>query len=385
MTQRPHPTRTALTIAARAVVTPEAMLTPGWVRVEDRRIVAVGSGAQPPALDTLDLGPAVLAPGFVDMHVHGGGGASFADGPDAARTVLATHLSRGTTSMVASLVTDTVERLVAQVSALGPLVAAGELVGTHLEGPWLSAAYCGAHDPRLLRDATPEDVEALLAAGEGTVRMVTLATERPGGLAAAARLTAQGVLVAVGHSDATYDEAHEAIDAGVRVATHLFNAERPIHQREPGLIPALLEREETSVELIADGVHVHPALVRQAARAKPGKHALISDAMAAAGGGDGSYRMGWLPVEVRDGVARLVAGDAIAGSTLTLDRAVRWAVADAGLELLDAVRAAATTPADLLGRADLGRIAPGARADLVVLDAELEVVRVMREGRWVVG
>ena len=390
-----EPTITEQTITAGAVVTPESVHSPGWVRVREGRIAAVGAGAPPPdaaapdtpatAPDTLDLGPAILAPGFVDQHAPGGGGVSVADGPDAARAVLATHLAHGTTSMVASLTTDTIAHLTGQVAALAPLVAAGELVGTHLEGPWLAGAHCGAHDPHLLVDPTPQDVDALLAAGEGTVAMVTLATERAGGLAAVRQLAAERVLVAVGHSDATYAEAHAAIDAGVRVATHLFNSERAIHQREPGLILALLEREETFVELIADGVHVHPAILRHAARAKPGRHALISDAMAAAGSGDGTYRLGPLTVEVRDGVARLISGGAIAGSTLTLDRAVRVAVSSVGLDLVDAVRAASTTPADILGRPDLGRIAPGARADLVALDADLRVLRVMRQGRWVMG
>ncbi len=383
MTEPPAPTRTAPTITAGTVVTPEGALSPGWVRIAQGRIAAVGAGESPDPR-VIDLGPMVLAPGFVDLHAHGGGGASFTQGPQAARTVLATHLAHGTTSMMASLVTDTIEHLAEQIAALAPLVTAGELVGIHLEGPWLAGAHCGAHDPHLLRDPTPADVDVLLAAGKGSVRMVTLATERAGGLAAVAQLAGQGVLVAIGHSDATYAEAHAAVDAGVRVATHLFNAQRPIHQREPGLILALLEREEVHIELIADGVHVHPALVRHAARAKPGRHALISDAMAAAGIGDGSYRLGSLPVDVRDGVARLVCGGAIAGSTLTLDRAVRVAVSEAGHSLAEAVRATATTPADVLGRPDLGRIAPGARADLVALDSELQVRRVMRAGRWVV-
>ncbi|QGF23445.1 N-acetylglucosamine-6-phosphate deacetylase [Raineyella fluvialis] len=377
---------TATVLRATRVLTPDPV-DDGWVRVEGERVVGVGSGPVPAAAaqdaDVVDLGDRLLVPGFVDIHAHGGGGAAYTDGVDAARTVVAAHLAHGTTSAMASLVTDAVPVLEDQVRALVPLVRAGELLGIHLEGPWLSELHCGAHDPDLLRDPMRHDIDTLLAAGEGTVRMVTLAIERLGGLAAVRHLAEAGVIVAPGHSHATYAEANLAIDEGARVATHLFNAERPIHHREPGLVVALLERPEVTVELIADGVHLHPAMVGDIARIKRGRFVLVTDAMAAAGSEDGDYELGPLKVEVRGGVARLAHGGAIAGSTLTLDRAVRFCVERAGIDLVDAVRAATLTPATVIGRDDIGRIAPGAYADLVVLRPDLTVEAVHRHGRRV--
>lgn len=365
----------------------ERLLTPdtverGWVRVAGERIVDVGTGPTPEG-DLVELGDSLLVPGFVDLHAHGGGGAAYTGGFAAARTVLATHLAHGTTSAMASLVTDAISVLERQVRALVPLVHSGELLGIHLEGPWLSELHCGAHDPDLLGDPTPQDLHTLLAAGDGTIRMVTLAIERPGGLAAVRRLVAAGVIVAPGHSHATYAEANDAIDAGASVATHLFNAERAIDHREPGLVVALLERPEVTVEVIADGIHLHPAVIRDVARLKPRRFVLVTDAMAAAGSGDGDYMLGPLAVEVRDGVARVAGSSTIAGSTLTLDRAVRFCVERAGIDLVDAIRAATLTPAAVLGRADIGRIEPGVYADLAVLGTDLSVEAVYRHGQRV--
>lgn len=387
---------------AARVLTPEP-LEDAWVRVEGERIVEVGTGPAPTgavgtggsggsagaadvsggSVEVVDLGDRLLVPGFVDIHAHGGGGAAYTDGPEAARTALATHLAHGTTSAMASLVTDTIDVLERQVRDLVPLVRDRELLGIHLEGPWLSELHCGAHDPDLLRDPVRHDVDTLLAAGEGTIRMVTLAVELAGGQPAVRHLVESGVVVAPGHSHATYAEANLAIDGGARVATHLFNAERPIHHREPGLIVALLERPEVLVEMIADGVHLHSAMVGDIARLKPRQFVLVTDAMAAAGSADGDYDLGPLKVEVRDGVARLAGGGAIAGSTLTLDRAVRFCVEHAGIDLVDAVRAATLTPATVFGRDDIGRIAPGTYADLVVLGRGLGVEAVYRCGQLV--
>lgn len=372
--------RPAQTLSAARVVTPEGILEPGWVTWMGGSIVGVGAGTRDEAHN---LGDVTVAPGYVDMHVHGGGGAAFTDGPQAARTVLATHLAHGTTAMMASLVTDSIDNLERQVADLAPMVGQGELLGVHLEGPWLSHLHRGAHQESLLCDPDPVDIDRLLAASEGTIAMVTLAVERAGGVEATCRLADAGVIAAPGHSHATYARALEAIDAGASVATHLFNAERGIHHREPGLIVALLEREEVVVELIADGVHVHPAMLREAARRAKGRFVLITDAMAAAGSKDGEYVLGPLQVRVDGGIARLVDGGAIAGSTLTLDRAVRYATGVAGIDIHEAITAATTAPADVLGRPDLGRIAPGALADLVVLDTDLFVSRVMQRGTWV--
>lgn len=373
-------------LTAGRVVTPARVFAPGWVHVEGERILAVGPGEPPGELGPADvhLDEATLVPGFVDAHAHGGGGATFGgEGPEAAARVAAAHLPHGTTSMMASLVTDTHSALRRSVRELSALVADGLLAGIHLEGPWLSPLHAGAHDPGHLAEPTPATVEDLLAAGDGTVRMVTLAPELPGGLAAVRQLTAAGVVAAIGHTDASYDVARAALDAGASAGTHLFNAMRGLHHRAPGPSAALLEHPDAYVELIADGVHLHPAVLRMAAHAKPHHVALVTDAMAAAGSADGDYLLGPMAVEVRDGVARLAGSGAIAGSTLTLDAAVRHAVQVVGLPIEDAVRAATLTPAAMLGLDRVGALRPGHRADLVVLDPDLRVVRVMRRGAWV--
>ncbi|HHW83988.1 MAG TPA: N-acetylglucosamine-6-phosphate deacetylase [Actinomycetales bacterium] len=396
-------------LTAARVITPTQTLTPGWVRVEGEVIAAVGEGAPPAragagrdaaeAEDTpgvgasgepdsaggvTDLGEATLIPGYVDMHSHGGGGTAFKDGPEAARTSLAMHRSHGTTAMMASLVTETIDDLEAQVRSLTPLVEDGELIGIHLEGPWMSPLHKGAHPPALLRAPFPDDVTRLIEAsrlsdGSPAVKMVTLAVELEHGMEATRIMVDEGVLVALGHSDATYDQAAEALDAGASVATHLYNAMSKLHHREPGMMPALLEREDVTIELIADGVHVHPAMLRHAVDSARGTIVLVTDAMAAAGASDGDYILGTLPVVVKDGIARTETGS-LAGSTLTLDRAVRLMVNEVGMPLEDAVRAATLSPADTVGRSDIGRIEPGCRADLTVLDGDLQVTAVYQGG-----
>lgn len=373
-----------LLLTAAQVVTPARILAPGWLLLAGDRITEVGEGTPPRPAD-LDLGDVTLAPGFVDLHVHGGGGASFDSGTaDVAEVVADTHLAHGTTSMAASLVTDTPERMADAVRELALLVQDGRLAGVHLEGPWLSPRRSGAHQPGSLTAPDPASVEALLDAGDGAVRMVTLAPELAGGLDAVRLLADRGVVAAIGHTDATYDEACAAIDAGSRLGTHLFNAMRPLHHRDPGPVGALLD-SPVDVELIADGVHLHPAVLRTVFAAKPGRCILVTDAMAAAGAPDGDYRLGPMAIEVREGVARLADGSgtgAIAGSTLTMAAAVRFAAGAAGLPLLDVVHAAATAPARAWGLTDVGALEAGRRADLVVLDEHLEVTRVMRAGAW---
>lgn len=372
-----------LLLTADRLVTPARTLAPGWLRVVGDRVADVGEGL-PPDVGTppQHVGDTVV-PGFVDTHVHGGGGASF-DGGDAAAAERAVHAHRrhGTTTLVASLVTDTLDGLAGSVRGLGPLVDDGTLAGVHLEGPWLTRRYAGAHDPVLLRTPTEADVDRVLAGCGNRLRMVTLAPELPGALDAVRRLAAAGVVVAIGHTDATYDQARAALDAGARVGTHLFNAMRSFHHREPGPVAALLADRSAHVELIADGVHVHPAALRLAATAAGDRTVLVTDAMSAAAAADGDYRLGRLDVTVRDGVARLASG-AIAGSTSTMASSVRFAVRQAGLDLADVVRAATLTPARLHGLDGAGELRPGGPADLVVLDDDLQVVRVMRRGSWV--
>lgn len=368
-----------LRLRAARVFTGEEFLAPGEVVVRDGRIAAVAAstGGAPGEDDTLDLGEVTVSPGLVDVHNHGGGGASFTDDADRA---IAAHRAAGTTTMVASLVSQSIETLEAQVRTLRPLVDAGDLAGIHLEGPWLSERYKGAHPADRLCDPLPADVDRLLEAGAGTVRMVTLAVERSGGMQAVRRLAEAGVVVALGHSDCTFDEARHAIDAGVTGGTHLFNAMPGLHHRSPGPILALLADPRVWCELIVDGVHVHPDLVSWVLRISD-RIVLITDAMAAAGCGDGHFHLGDLPVEVTEGVARIAGTDTIAGSTLTLDRAVRTAIA-AGVPDHVALRAATLHPARYLGLSDVGKLVPGAWADVVVFDGQWRVRRVLRRGRW---
>jgi len=329
-----------------------------------------------------------VVPGFVDTHVHGGGGADFATTDlDEARRVLAFHRAHGTTTSFASLVTADVDTLVAQLRLLAGLCDTGELAGIHLEGPFLATAKCGAHDPALLHSPVAEEIERLIEAAGGHLSMITLAPELPDALAAIDRLVAAGVTVAIGHTDATRDQAALGLAGGARVATHLFNAMPSIHHRAPGPVPMLLTDPGVLVELVCDGAHVHPDMLALAIHAAgPDRVALVTDAMAAAGMSDGDYRIGALEVNVADGVARLVGADgapgSIAGSTLTMAAALRYVVGVVGIELAQVARMASTTPATWHGLGGRGLIEPGARADLVVLGDDLGVRSVMKAGRW---
>jgi N-acetylglucosamine-6-phosphate deacetylase len=379
----PTPASADVLLAAGTVIAPDAVYTPGWVDIRSGTILACGEGAPPRAPD-LSFADSILAPGFVDVHSHGGGGFSF-DDPDPAHVaaVTAMHLQHGTTTMMASLVTASLDDLERTVSALADLVDQGILAGIHLEGPWLSPAHRGAHTQSLLRAPVPGDIERLLCAGRGGVRMVTIAPELVGGLAAVRQIVALGAVAAIGHTDADYETTVEAIAEGATAGTHLFNAMRPLHHREPGPALALLEDAALFAELIADGVHLHPAVVRFIIDS-PARPVFVTDAMAAAGADDGEYTLGGLGVHVEDGEARLADGT-IAGSVLTISKAVRYAVGTAGVPLATAVRAATQNPADMIGLADRGRLAAGKRADLVVLDSDLFVSATMRAGVWCEG
>ncbi|HEV2640293.1 MAG TPA: N-acetylglucosamine-6-phosphate deacetylase [Actinocrinis sp.] len=380
----------------------------GWLAVREGRIAMVGGpgvpvpdasalSAGPDAVEQLDLGGRFVLPGFVDIHTHGGAGASLAD-PDPAQARIAAdhHLSQGTTTLLGSTVTGPLGELEQQLPFLAGLVEAGVLAGIHLEGPFIAAARCGAHEPTLLRAPEPAVLARLLDLGRGTIRMVTLAPELDHAIAAVELLAERGVIAAFGHTDATYAQTSAAIDAGARVATHSFNGMRPVHHREPGPMIAALERDEVFLEVVNDGVHVHPAVVRHLfSSAGADRVTLISDAMSAAGAPDGRYRLGPMTVDVAGGVARVVhaaegGGEeeigGIAGSTITLGHAVRNAVREVGLTIEQASTAASLTPARALGLAGrIGSLGPGKDADLVVLDPDLATVGVMCKGVWAVG
>lgn len=362
-----------------------------WVRFDGGRVVAVGEGdgwrgpAAVPGETVLDAtelaGPgAVLTPGFIDLHGHGGGGAAYDDGPESIRTARALHRAQGTTRAVVSLVTAPLADLERRVAMIAELTRTDpDILGSHLEGPFLDTGHKGAHDGSLLRAPEPADLERLLTAGAGTVRQVTLAPELPGGLGAVRRVVASGAVAAIGHTNADDELCREAFGAGATLITHAFNAMPGLHHRAPGPIGAATGDERVTLEVIADGVHVHPDVLRILFAAAPGRVALVTDAMAAAGAGDGSYEIGALPVEVRGGVARLAGTDMIAGSTLTQDAALRNAVA-AGVCLPAAVAALTSVPAAVLGRHDLGTLEAGACGDAVLLSTDLEVRAVWMAG-----
>ncbi|WIM87744.1 N-acetylglucosamine-6-phosphate deacetylase [Candidatus Mycobacterium wuenschmannii] len=372
-------------IAAGTVVLEQGICHPGWVQTMDAAITGCGAGA-PPRTPDVDLPDGLVVPGFVDIHVHGGGGASYLTG-DAAEVLRAAdfHRRHGTTTTLASLVTASPADLLAAVRGLADATRDGVIAGIHLEGPWLSAAHCGAHDRAQMRDATATEIDALLTAADGAIRMVTLAPERPGSDDAIRRLIDAGVVVALGHTDGTYDLTRHAIGLGATLATHLFNAMRTLHHREPGPALALLEDQGVTVELIADGVHVHPAMVQAAiATAGADRVALVTDATAAAGLPDGEFALGSVPVDVVDGVARVRGTSTIAGSTATMDRLFATTAGfgpDRDAALLAAVTMSSTTPARAVGL-DTG-LRVGGRANLVVLEHDMTVHRVLAHGDWV--
>ncbi|MEV8020814.1 N-acetylglucosamine-6-phosphate deacetylase [Streptomyces sp. NPDC086554] len=374
---------TSKVLAGAQVVLPTGTLTDGRVIVDGSRI----AGSSPADAETIDLSGHWVVPGFVDIHNHGGGGASFTSGTvDDVLKGVQTHRLHGTTTVVASTVTGEMDFLVQRAGLLSELAEQGDIAGIHFEGPFISPCRKGAHSEALLRDPDPADVRKLIDAAHGHAKMVTLATELPGGIDSVRLLAEHGVIAAIGHTDATYEQTVQAIDAGATVATHLYNAMPALGHRAPGPIAALLEDERITVELINDGTHLHPAAFELAFhRAGAARVALITDAMDAAGFGDGRYMLGPLEVEVKDSVARLVEGGSIAGSTLTLDRAFKRSVTVDGLSVEDTVRAISANPAKLLGMYDeIGSLEPGKDADLVVLDAGFDLKGVMRKGEWMV-
>lgn len=379
-------------VTASTLVTGDAVLRPGWLDISAGTVTGLGQGEPPRPLTDGDmvLGEVTVVPGFVDMHVHGGGGGAFPVATDEeTATAVEMHLAHGTTTIMASLVSARPDELLRQVDVLSAHVQDGLIGGIHLEGPWLSPLKKGAHDPGALRSPDAGEVSRVLTAARGTVRMVTIAPELDGGLDAVRQVVDEGVVAAVGHTDASYEQTLAAIDAGARVGTHLFNAMRPVHHREPGPVTALVEDPRVTVEMIGDGVHLHPSLYRGVCqRVGPDRVTLVTDAMSAAGMPDGSYRLGTLGVDVVDGVARVAGTDTIAGSTATMDQLFRFAVTHGATgtgntgdtALLRAVRQTSVNPARAVGFPTAG-LHVGGRADAVVLDADLQVTTVLRGGR----
>ena len=354
----------------------DGRLLPGDVAVAGDRVESVGLPPPP--------GGRVAAPGLVDLQVNGFAGMDVMTADRAGVTALARELAaHGVTAWLPTLITAAPEATDRALSVLASALAgtrpsgAARALGVHLEGPFLSPARLGTHPPEHRRDPDPALLRRWCDAGP--VVAVTLAPELPGALDLVRELAARGVLVSVGHSDATAEEAHAAFDAGARTVTHLFNAMSPLHHRAPGVPGAALGRPGVVVQLVVDGHHLHADAVRTAWAAARGRTVLVTDATAASARPDGAYDLAGVPVEVRSGVFRNESG-ALAGSALTLDAAVRNACA-LGIDLAEALVAATETPARLLGRTDVGRLQPGGPADLVVLDDALRVAQVLVAGQ----
>ena len=327
----------------------------------------------------------IAVPGFVDMHTHGALGYDFisCDIPGA-RTILQHHYQHGATTVIASLVTDTLDAICAQMTALSALCERGELAGLHMEGPWLSPHKKGAHNPDYLCAPTTERISRALAAARGYMRMVTLAPELPGASEAMRLLKEASVVVACGHSDADAEQTATAVEAGVTVATHLFNAMRPIHHRAPGPVPVLLNDQRVINELILDGVHLSDEVIRMSIHTAGARRiALVTDSMAATGLADGDYALGSLMTRVTGGVAKLLdetgAMGAIAGSTMTADQAFARC-RRIGFSLPEVSRMSSTTPARALELADVGELTPGKNADICLVDTAGNLRSVYRRG-----
>jgi N-acetylglucosamine-6-phosphate deacetylase len=393
--------RNMVVLCAHRLYTPREELLNPLVFIEDGVISAVSSRAEREApknatvIDfTRDLPDAILAPGFVDIHMHGGAGldvmrASPAELPRLNK-FLTTH---GVTGYFPTTVAAPFDQTCSALETLAGAIEASQdfrppngnavqarPLGIHLEGPFLSHKRRGVHPPENLLEPTLEIFERLWQAARGHVGMMTIAPELPGAMEVIAEAARRKVCVSIGHSDALIDDARAAVKAGARHATHTFNAMRPLDHREPGILGEVLTSDQLSADIIVDGIHLAPEIVKLFLQAKGVERAvLITDAIAAAGMPDGTYQLGPIQVEVKNG--RCTSGGNLAGSALTIDRAVRNVMQFSTWSLRDAVRAATLNPASATGLLQHGRLMPGAEANLVVLSPDGDVKRTIVRGR----
>ncbi|HLN60180.1 MAG TPA: N-acetylglucosamine-6-phosphate deacetylase [Symbiobacteriaceae bacterium] len=372
-----------------AVVLPDQVVEHGLVRIDGGKISGVWdltAGHRPEGQDsrtTTKLESGHIAPGFVDLHVHGGGGADFCDGdPEAVATITATHARYGTTGLLATTLTLPEEAIVKAIRAAKSAPRRGaRVLGFHIEGPFINVKMKGAQDERYVRPATPAEIDRIWAEGDAHHKWhITVAPEVPGMTEAIRHLVQKGAVVSAGHTECTYAQLKTAGEAGLSHVTHLYNAMKGLHHREPGTVGGALTLPGFTVELIADGIHVHPASMQVAVAARGADRVmLVTDAMRATGMPDGEYMLGELQAFVKDGAARLADGT-LAGSVLTMSTAVRNMVNLVGVPLWAAVAMASLNPARKHGLTNKGAIAEGMDADLVLLDKQLNVIETIVEG-----
>jgi N-acetylglucosamine-6-phosphate deacetylase len=377
-------------ITASRLVTPVEWIESPVVVVEDGHITALQSrdASEIPAGRLLDFPGLILAPGFIDIHIHGGAGRDAMEASESALAQIEFQLVKhGVTAYLPTTVTAPHERILETLDGLGKLIAMANSkpgratpLGIHLEGPFISHEKRGVHPPENLLAPSPQAFDHFWQASAGNIRMMTIAPELPGAVETIRHARTLGVHSSLGHSNATYKEAQLGISAGADHATHTFNAMRSLDHREPGILGAVLENNELTADIIADGIHVHPSVLKLFLRSKGGDRAiLITDAISATGMPDGVYSLGGLEVQVSNG--RCEYQGKLAGSVLTLDQAIRNVMTFAGWQLQQAVRLATLNPAQRLGISDQrGLLAPGRRADLVGLTPEGQVVQTIIGG-----